>query len=301
MFPFRKILVALGSTKHDSELLRYASMLAESPGEMAFRFVHVSATGEDDPGQVRDSIDNEERFNEQVLSQFAPDRNRVRASCHVLKGHTLDRLLEFTVQEDTDLILIGHRQAKRGRRSMARRMAMKAPCSLWLVPAGSPATITRVLVAVDFSRHSALALSIGSSVVASRGLQNCLAVNVQFNQIDIGRENTSSTARLITKSDFDEFVRSSNLHGVSVQVVIKESASVARAVLDTAKYEGVDLVILGTRGRSPSAAVLLGSETEEVIMQTAVPVLIVKQIGERASLLQTLRGFRQRNDPVHAS
>jgi nucleotide-binding universal stress UspA family protein len=199
--------------------------------------------------------------------------------------------------EGNDLILIGHRGAGSGRRSMARRLAMKAPCSLWLAPAGSAAVITRVLIAVDFSRHSSLALSVGASLAGSRGLEDCLALNVVFNQIDIGPENTSSTARLIARSDFEHFVWSSNLHGVPVQPLIKESASVSRTVLDTAERKGADLVVMGTRGRSPSAAVLLGSETEEVIMQTAIPVLIVKQPGERASLLQALLAFRRREDP----
>lgn len=295
-FPFRKILVGLGDTGHDLHLIRYADMLAQSPGEMTFQFVHVSGTAEHDLREARDASAMSRSLNEQIHKNFDFDRDRVRASCHVLEGHPVDRLLEFVAREGNDLLLIGHRGAGSGRRSMARRLAMKAPCSLWLAPAGSAAAINRVLVAVDFSRHSSLALSIGASLAGSRGLEGCLALNVQFNQIDIGTENTSSTARLITRSDFEHFVRSDNLRGVSVQPLIEESASVSRTVLDTAGREGADLVVMGTRGRSASAAVLLGSETEEVIMQTAIPVLIVKQPGERASLLQALLAFSRREN-----
>ena len=49
---------------------------------------------------------------------------------------------------------------------------------------------------------------------------------------------------------------------------------------------------MGTRGRSRSAAVLLGSETEQTLMTTGVPVLTVKHFGARLRLSQALREER---------
>ena len=45
---------------------------------------------------------------------------------------------------------------------------------------------------------------------------------------------------------------------------------------------------MGTRGRSRSAAILLGSVTEETIIETGLPLLAVKHFGARMGVLQAL-------------
>jgi hypothetical protein len=50
----------------------------------------------------------------------------------------------------------------------------------------------------------------------------------------------------------------------------------------------MDLVVMGSRGQSQSASILLGSESEGVMMESRIPVLIAKRPGERIGLLQAL-------------
>jgi hypothetical protein len=66
-----------------------------------------------------------------------------------------------------------------------------------------------------------------------------------------------------------------------------------------AAREGADLVVMATRGRSRSAAILLGSVAEETIVETRVPLLVVKHFGARMGVLQALldRSFRRRRGP----
>ena len=45
---------------------------------------------------------------------------------------------------------------------------------------------------------------------------------------------------------------------------------------------------MSTRGRSRSSAILLGSVTEEVIISTRIPLLVVKHFGARMGLLEAL-------------
>ncbi|MBI3349747.1 MAG: universal stress protein [Burkholderiales bacterium] len=48
------------------------------------------------------------------------------------------------------------------------------------------------------------------------------------------------------------------------------------AIIDHAKTEGVDLIVMASHGRRGVAALLLGSETQKVLTHTDLPVLIVK-------------------------
>jgi hypothetical protein len=55
-----------------------------------------------------------------------------------------------------------------------------------------------------------------------------------------------------------------------------------------ADREGADLIVMSTRGRSRSAAILLGSVTEETIIESRLPLLAVKHFGARMGVLEAL-------------
>jgi SulP family sulfate permease len=295
-FPFKKILVGLAGSETDHELLAYARMLYGLAADVQFQFVHVLGV----PGEAIPASPAE-AFNillAAVRRSFPEAADSAGAACHVVEGSRIDRLLEVALREQNDLVLIGHRPDRTGRRSMARRLAMKAPCSLWMAPAGSPRSITRVLAAVDFSWHSALALSVGAAVAGSAGLESCLALNVHFNELTIGWGDRNEEIRRIKRVELQQLLEPLDLGGVAVESRFVESFRVATAIGNTAGQEKADLLVMGTRGRSPSAAVLLGSETEQVILETRIPVLIVKAPGERDNLLQVLLRGNLRTEPA---
>jgi sulfate permease, SulP family len=144
----RHLLVALPRTEADAGLITYAALLARLGAAVEVRFVHVLPVG-DEAARKRDRILAE--MEEEVREAFADVSETVQPYCNVLKGPLLDRLLEFAAEQQVDLIIVGHQPSRSGRRSLARRLAMKAPCSVWMVPDGSPPSIRRILVPVDFS------------------------------------------------------------------------------------------------------------------------------------------------------
>ena len=296
--PFRKVLVGLTCSDADAELIRYAGMLARGARDTGFQFVHVLGTPESsatlEPAEAHDEI------RASVQAHFGAEEHGMAWSCNVVEGSRVDGLLKFALREGNDLILIGHRQIRTGRRSLARRLAMNAPCSLWMVPAGSHSAITRVMAAVDFSSHSARALSAAGAVCASAGAEQCMALNVYFNDIAIAGGKTVGELKQIYKAEFDRFMQPLELHDVSLKPMLEESLRVPAAIIRIAKRHGVDLIVMGTRGRSPSAAILLGSETEQMIMETRTPILIVKALGERLGVLEVLLRPDRRKEPVLA-
>jgi nucleotide-binding universal stress UspA family protein len=175
---------------------------------------------------------------------------------------------------------------------------MKAGCSIWMVPDGSPASLDAILAPVDLSKPSADTLDLATALAARAGLDDCCALHIYFNDASVTFDEFEDVLIENKEQAFDLFVAPIDLHGVHARPLFIESAHVAQTIVNVAKERHYDLIVMGTRGRSASAAVLLGSETEQVIIDTTVPVLAVKHRGARLRLRQALADerFRRRSD-----
>lgn len=288
--PYRAILVALACDESDRTLLAYAARLGRAWPDAAFHLMHVLPAP---PASSRQT----DAARTRLLASLPADLIAAaagRTTCSVEHGDRLDALLRFSVAEKVDLILLGHRRDSRGRRSTARRLAMKAPCSIWLVPEGASAALERILAPIDFSPRAADALQVATAVAESAGLDELDALHVRFNPASVTFDEYADIEMANEHEAFALFVAPIDLHGIHVKPIFDESSQVAGTVLRIAEERGTDLIVMGTRGRSAASAVLLGSETEQVIVASPVPVLAVKHFGSHRRFLEVLLDPRVR-------
>jgi nucleotide-binding universal stress UspA family protein len=64
--------------------------------------------------------------------------------------------------------------------------------------------------------------------------------------------------------------------GLSCKAHTTEALHAWEAIVDHAKAENVDLIVMASHGRKGFAALLLGSEAQKVVTHIQTPVLIVK-------------------------
>ena len=67
-----------------------------------------------------------------------------------------------------------------------------------------------------------------------------------------------------------------NDNSIQFKSQIEESMSVAGAIVDYAENQNMDLIVVGSRGRSGFTKLLLGSIASTVITYAACPVLVTK-------------------------
>jgi sulfate permease, SulP family len=276
--PFHRILVALAGRDTDCALVAYAAMVNRILPQARVHCVHVADQAD---AQVRAQIGDAVR------------RGLPGATFEILAGDLLDSVLDAAAAYGADVILLGHGGHRR-RRMLARRLAMKAPCSIWMAPDGSRAGIGRILAPVDYSIRSADTLDAATALAEAAGQDECDALHVYFNNATVSFDEFEEVMVEDAAEAFSLFVAPINLHGVHARPALVESARVAPAILRFAAEAGTGLIVMGTRGRSASAAVLLGSETEQVLIGTQVPILAVKHFGARLRLLRALRDERVR-------
>lgn len=102
------------------------------------------------------------------------------------------------------------------------------------------------------------------------------ATTVDWNLIveDLEEEGRRATSRIADEGD---------KRGIAVQEEIRRSSVIHEAILDYAQEEGIDLLVMGTHGRTGISRFLLGSVTEKVVRTSPIPVLTVRMTDEAAS------------------
>ncbi|MCJ7485639.1 MAG: universal stress protein [Candidatus Aminicenantes bacterium] len=76
--------------------------------------------------------------------------------------------------------------------------------------------------------------------------------------------------------------------GLCVDKVIIREGSAAKVILDTAKLEGADLIVVGRKGISGREQNLVGSVTHQVLRSAHVPVLVTKGTKSRPESIKKI-------------
>jgi nucleotide-binding universal stress UspA family protein len=63
---------------------------------------------------------------------------------------------------------------------------------------------------------------------------------------------------------------------VNLQVRVLEEVSTSSGILNSAKTEGADLIVVGSHGRGGVARLMLGSVSTKIVAESPVPVLVTR-------------------------
>lgn len=205
----------------------------------------------------------------------------------VTDGRPLAEVRRVAQEGAFDLLLVGQSE-------LAGHLTRRAPCSVLVVPDGAPAHVERVVVPVDFSAHAAEAVDVALAFAQASGIDTVHLLHAYVAptaygarsdaRVEIDREEAHRWAA----QRFAAFLDRLDLRALVVETHLVETASVAEATLAEIAALGADLVVVGTRGRSPSAAIQLGRVAETVLQGARVPVLAVKHRSTATNLLDRL-------------
>ena len=132
----------------------------------------------------------------------------------------------------------------------------------------------RILLAVDGSEHSAKAVPIAADLAFRYGGE-LVVFHARERDLALGEDvETSKEAMELV----DGIVRELKDTGISArgEIVRVPSGHTPRAILDAARDETVDLIVMGTRGLSDWNRLLMGSVAHKVVHLADVPVLVVR-------------------------
>lgn len=133
--------------------------------------------------------------------------------------------------------------------------------------------LQRILLPVDFSECSRKALQYAVSFARQFHAEVVLLHVVEVVPVEghtVAVEIREEAARQLSEW------RKEIVSRATVKAVVTEAHSAHEAIVEAARESNVDMIVLGTHGRTGLAHLVLGSTAERVVRHAPCPVLVVR-------------------------
>jgi len=144
----------------------------------------------------------------------------------------------------------------------------------------------KILVATDGSNLSKKAISAAISLAALTGAslvaikvvprypQSYFEGGLALQAAEVGRIEKQWAEE--GQAVVDEVKRTAELQGVKTRALTIKSDIVSDAIIAAAKKHKCDLIVMASHGRKGVKRLLLGSETQQVLTHSHIPVLVLR-------------------------
>jgi nucleotide-binding universal stress UspA family protein len=143
--------------------------------------------------------------------------------------------------------------------------------------------VSKVLVGIDGSDHSFRAAQYALDI-SKKYVAKLIAVTVTYmpaksrmsqqEAIEVGAGLSEMDK---AKTWFESFTQSARENKIDLKTeLVNSQRPVDYVILEYAEKEGIDLIVIGTRGRSGLSKIVLGSVASRIVTYSHFPVLVVK-------------------------
>lgn len=298
---FSRAMVGLDLTEMDDILIKNTAVFVKFLGINKCYFVHVAKNLEI-PREILENYPDllapTDESIEAIITNKLKENNfpeDIETEVFVDEGsHPLDSFLRWAKIKDVDLIIMGRKDSLPGHGVLADGVAKKAPCSVLLVQEKRPIKFPKkVLIATDFSSHNHLIYEFAEQITNKLGSE---LVPLHLYEVPHGYSKTGKTYEEFSeimkenaKNDFKKFVSKHHHPELTCEMLLNDGKNPGNLILEFATKIEADIILLGSRGRTTSAAILLGSTAEKLIhVNKHLPMLIFKEKGETMGFFDAL-------------
>lgn len=289
MRQFQEILVCVGIPEHAENLLEYAAAMTRFAESKRVHLLHVS-----DPSETPDRK-FPQGFLEELAQKTLKDKVFGEVVHKILQGSPLIEILRYGHEQSVDLIVIGGGGLDTvDEAHLVKRIARKATCSVLILPEHAEPKLHNIVVPVRNTECSEQAVEAGIRIARSTKAK-VICLNVFQVHSGVGRgnhtlEEYTEHQRGIAEKDCEDLLSRIDTSGAQVETlcVADPYGHSVQMILESVVKVQAELIVIGARGRSGLAGVLLADVTEKLIHQTPVPLLAVKRKGECVGILEAL-------------
>jgi nucleotide-binding universal stress UspA family protein len=304
MYKFERIMVGLDLTLMDKPLIEYAAFLHHYFQPQKIYFVNIQEDL-DVPDDIREQFPEFAEPRDEVIKQemkekvgtYFPDYASFDVEFDVIEGSPRKEMLRWVHVKNIDLLLVGRKKELKGSGLLPQQLARKVPCSVLFIPEKTRMSLRELLVPLDFSEFSRMALE--EALEIGKTDQEVTIHALHTYEVPQFYKKTGKTEKEFAiimqehaKERYQEFVQEINLNGTRVAPLLtlnQKRISPAVMIHDKAHEQGVDMIIIGARGRDNLSALFLGSVSEKLIQLSGdIPILVIKRKNKTFSLFDLI-------------
>lgn len=195
-------------------------------------------------------------------------------------GEPYERIVDAARAEGCELVVMGRRGLRRLERalmgSVTARVIGHSACDVLVVPRDAALGWKRILVAVDGSEYGEAALERAVDLAEAHGGDLSIAYVVNINE-EFYAQAPEMVEKMVrdARALLDEMKKRAEARGVKAETYVREGEP-HRWIIELAAERKVDLIVMGSHGRTGLKRLLMGSVAEKVIGLSSVPVLVAK-------------------------
>lgn len=300
MYPFKRLLVALDNTELDETIIAYTSAIVNTMNVEKVYFFHVAK-----------SLDLPEGLSDKYPDLLAPvDESlandiqvkvdaKFTGSCEyevvIKEGNAADQVLRWSEIKAIDLLIVGRKIELKGEGVISGRLARVAHCSILFVPEHAKPQMNTLLIPVDFSKHSSMALETAIEIQKANDakiiLQNAYHVPWGYHTTGKSFEEFADVMKEHASADIEKYLQKNKLESSKFEVALclDKDDNPAECAYNEASKNNADLIIMSSKGRSGLAHILLGSVAEKMMRIDAnIPLMVVKNKVENMGFFEAL-------------
>ncbi|HSB30028.1 MAG TPA: universal stress protein [Candidatus Sulfobium mesophilum] len=283
MGKYKKILVAFdGSVSGTNALLQSFRLATEEKSWITVATVVPAYEGDLNLIAVGDIHQALRRPGEEILSRANALAKKEGALIKTVleEGEAYDRLVDLAEGENCGVIVMGRRGSSSTERShigsVTARVIGHSQRDVFVVPEGTNIGWKKILIATDGSRYSSFATDRAIDFAKSYG-GSLTAVSIVDVPSEFYAEAPAAVDKLIESAK--GFVAAAKEKAEANDVMASGFVGEGEAfeiITKLAQKEGIDVIIMGSHGKTGLKRLLMGSVAEKVIGHAPCPVLVVK-------------------------
>ncbi len=292
MYELKKIVVSVDLSELDEEVIRYASVITEIMDADRIYFVYI-AKNLNLPKEVAKNYSDvlapvDETIKHEVkatVETYFSERKDTKSTIEVMEGNPTDKLLKYIRRKDADLVICGRHANKANIKVNIRRIAELSGCSALFVPKNADIKIDHLVVAMDFSQNAdnaleqALQIAKAGNDVKVYG-HHVYTVPSGYSRTGKSYEEFADIMLENAKKDAHSFFKKYHISDKDCTMTysLSEDDKVHDELDDFAENHDADMILVGSRGRTAAASILLGSVSERLLhYDNNIPLFVVKE------------------------
>lgn len=299
----KRVLVALDLTEMDETLIRYIARLSNEIKLEQVYFFNVMKSLEIPekiiekyPNLVAPMDETTQKGIEYTIDQEAGNQLKAEYEIKVTDGHVAEKILKWAKIKEVDLIIMGRKSGLDGEGIASGKVVKLSPCSVVLVPEMLPESLKNLVVPVDYSSTSRLAFEFALFIASNvPGLKltclNIYEVPSGYHMSGKSFEEFAEIMKSNAEESFQEFIKKYKTKEIDItaKFELNEHGTIAKKIYQFAMKEKASGIVVGSKGRTQAAAILLGSISEKLIkLNASIPQIVVKQRRHNMDFLEAL-------------